>query len=162
MSQESSKPPDRQNQQPIAEPRNLPPNDEASRRGGDTYRRAMQGQGTGGYGGQYAGLAAGLHEEGGRIVPEQPSALGTYGANGGAPSASAADLARDVEIHAAIAREIERHLGPEGRQIELKVVCGEAFLDGEVTNTTVSRQAADIVTRLGASRVVNNLRIALA
>jgi osmotically-inducible protein OsmY len=162
VSHGKSKRPDRKNQQLIAEPgKNLATDHDAVGRDGDAYRREMQGQGTGGYGGQYAGMAAGVREDNGRLVPQQPSAFGTFDGEGGARSASTADLARDVEVQAAIIQEIERCLGPESRQIQCKVVRGEAFLEGRVATAAVGQQAADIATRLGASRVVNNLRIGI-
>jgi len=55
----------------------------------DPYRRAMHGQGTGGYGGQYGGMSAGWDRRGGRPRAEASEQLGTAaGGSGSDPETS--------------------------------------------------------------------------
>jgi osmotically-inducible protein OsmY len=149
---------DKERQRPIADPRNVQA-DTVSSQPSESYRRAMQGQGTGGYGGQYAGMPAGVVDKGEGPVAEEPAALGTVGASGGARSPSATDVARDVELQAAIRREIDALLGTEGAEIKLDVANGEARLDGTVSSASMSAELGDIAARSGALHVVNNIRV---
>lgn len=112
--------------------RAAPPTDDGER----DWRRAMRGQDTSGYGGQYAGLVAGCRGQG-------PKGY----------------VRRDERIHEDVCERLSRDEELDSRDIDVRVEAGVVTLEGTVTARWARRHAEDLAMVSGVREVRNNLRV---
>jgi hypothetical protein len=124
----------------------------------DDWRCGMRGQGVGGYGGQYAGMAAGLRGTGGAVRPDPAEMVGSYGESGGSHGGGGYGSS-DQRIHDDVCERLRRDdIGPAS-DIYVRVEAGVVALDGMVRTQWAKRRAGDLAIVRGVREVRNNLRV---
>jgi hypothetical protein len=134
------------------------PSDDDSAEG---WRRGLAGQGTGGYGGQYAGLAAGLRGRGSRLRPDPAEMMGAYGERGGSDRGDRPErfISNDDRLRQRVRARLARDRDLSAGGIDVSVRDGEVMLEGTVMTARARREAGELATLSGARYVVNRLHI---
>jgi hypothetical protein len=127
----------------------------------DDWRRAMHGQGSGGYGGQYAGMAAGLQGRGRSMRPDPPEMLGSYGETGGSQRGRGPKgyVRGDERMYEDVCERLGRDHALDASDIEVRVQEGKVTLAGTVTADWAKRRAEELAMVRGVRHVQNNLRV---
>ena len=110
------------------------------------WHRGMRGQATGGYGGQYAGMAAGLRGSGRATRPDPAEMVGSYGESGRTHRGRGPKgyVRRDERIHEEVCERLKCDDVLDATDIAVHVRAGVVTLDGTVMRGWAKRRAADL------------------